>query len=162
MLSGIALSVLFLLGSTVPSAVHPDEQVIGAEEGGRGKQDEHVKLAEAQEADFRDREEPSAIRKVSAEMHLPEQDVVLLVSWEDSLRLSTRSLWAHDPEGDADAKRLGRVIVRLRRELDRREKRLLGKMYYEFSKKLAREMNRRRWMQAGKVVPPQGEYIPAD
>jgi hypothetical protein len=162
-LPSVVTVTAFLLSSATPST-NPDRQTQGETSQRNDVDGERDRTTAAQmgEAEFREREEPTAIRQVASALHVSQEQTEQLLAWEASFRLSTRAIWARPSDDNADERRRGRRIAGLRRELDRKEKKLLGDRYYEYVKTLAREMNRRRWLQDGQILPPSGNDIRAD
>jgi hypothetical protein len=122
-----------------------------------------IRSAQKDEVEFRDRESPDAIRSVAKELQLSEETTNQLLILDGVFRASARTIWARLPVNDSDARRKAKAVAKLRRDLDRDEKILLSaKCYYDFSKRFAREMNRRRWLREGLALPPPENDITSD
>jgi hypothetical protein len=158
------LPVLAVLVSGAATSADLDRQTQGetSRRDDDSRERDRITVTQAHEAEFREDEEPAAIRRVASELHLAREQTEQLLAWEASFRLSARVIWTRPPDDNADEKRRGRRVAALRRDLARREKKLLADKYYEFTKMLAREMNRRRWLKDGQTLPRSDNVIHSD
>ena len=155
------ISILLLISHGLVSAT---ESTQAAQKSSATKADErglrmHLNRIGADELEFIDREEPQAIPLVAKAMRLSDEEIEAILNSASAYRLSLRSIWAKEPQTDAEARVKGKEVARAHSDLVRRGVRLLGNRYYDFSKLLSREMNRRRFLKEGKVLPPRAKDI---